>query len=541
MHNQWITTPTEHLPNAVTPTPQIDYPRPASNQSPRQTLTPRLLHQAHEEDNIPVKMVTNNIAIDTYLNLTQQRAIFTPNALQVLQHMRSMSNLLATAGTLAGPGGYAYLVESQEEWRRRLGDETAIRPGPLVNPTRPAANQSTGTWKSYQYAFEEYTEWRAIKDELLKGIQAKFPNMLAEVEDPEGLWLPADYMPEDAYTHILSHLLDRRRARELFLEVLRAMPVLTYTPCAIGPKVYFKDLMEYLYQARHLKQAGSIDINTVFTYALQAFRKCGHSNASITRLEEEWITKETELQQEHEQALLDAHAIAVLARDEIIVANDPDDDPRTDVPDMPPTPVVTHKDMTKDFVRFWTGSLARLYTDEPPTCKKASANQASIIEELQSQVETMTANHEILANAYNTLQQQPGPPSVITTDVSQASNLHQYQEAIAALTNEIRQLRNAPAPAPTRAANANTNGNGNGSPTTALQPRVQWNKYCYSCGVNLTHNTRDCKRTNKWDGHEDHLDCKFSDKVGNVGRNRLWNRYFDPKDKKGYATPTSST
>jgi uncharacterized protein YukE len=204
-------------------------------------------------------------------------------------------------------------------------------------------------------------------------------------------------------------------------------------------------------------------------------------------------------------------------------------------------PVMTNKDMTKDFIRFWTGSLARLYTDEPPACKKASANQASIIEELQSQVGTMTANHEILANAYNTLQQQTGPPSVITTDVSQASNLHQYQEAIAALTNEIRQLRNAPAPAPTRAANTNRNGNGNGSPTTALQPRIQWNKYCYSCGVNLTHNTRDCKRTNKWEGHEDHLDCKFSDKVGNVGRNRLWHRYFDPKDKKGYDTPTSST
>jgi hypothetical protein len=365
--------------------------------------------------------------------------------------------------------------------------------------------------------------------------------MLAEVEDPEGLWLPADYMPEEAYKHILSHLLDRRRTRELFLEVHRAMPFLTYTPCAIGPKVYFKDLMEYLYQARHLKQAGSIDINTVFTYALQAFRKCGHSNASITRLEEEWITKETELQQVHEQALLDTHAIAVRAREDIIEAND--DDPDAAVPDMPPMPVMTLKDMTKDFIRFWTGSRARLYTDEPPACKKASANQASIIEELQSQVGTMTANHEILANAYNTLQQQTGPPSVITTDVSQASNLHQYQEAIAALTNEIRQLRNAPAPAPTRAANANTNTNrnGNGSPTTALQPRIQWNKYCYSCGVNLTHNTRDCKRTNKWEGHEDHLDCKFSDKVGNVGRNRLWHRYFDPKDKKGYDTPTSST
>jgi hypothetical protein len=364
--------------------------------------------------------------------------------------------------------------------------------------------------------------------------------MLAEVEDPEGLWLPADYMPEDAYTHILSHLLDRRRARELFLEVLRAMPVLTYTPCAIGPKVYFKDLMEYLYQARHLKQAGSIDINTVFTYALQAFRKCGHSNASITRLEEAWITKETELQQEHEQALLDAHAIAVLARNEIIAANgdDPDDDPRAEVPDMPPTPDLTLKDMTKDFVRFWTGSLARLYTDEPPTYKRASANQASIIEELQSQIGEVTANHEILANAYNTLQQQTEPPSVITTDVSQATD-HQYQAALAALTNEIRQLRHNPAPAPTRAANANTNGNG--ASITAPKPRVQWNKYCYSCGVNLTHNTRDCKRTNKWDGHNENLDCKFIDKVGNVGRNRLWNRWFDPADKKGYDTPTSST
>ena len=230
------------------------------------------------------------------------------------------------------------------------------------------------------------------------------------------------------------------------------MPFLTYTPCAIGPKVYFKDLMEYLYQARHLKQAGSIDINTVFTYALQAFRKCGHSNASITRLEEEWITKETELQQEHEQALLDAHANAVLARDDIIEANvvaAAVGDPIEPVPDMPIVPQVTLRDMTKAFIRFWTGSLARLFIDEPPICKKASANQASIIEELQSQVGAVTANHEILANAYNALQQQSDLPSVITTDISQANQAanmnHHYLAEIAALTKEIRQLRNNPA------------------------------------------------------------------------------------------------
>ena len=55
----------------------------------------------------------------------------------------------------------------------------------------------------------------------------------------------------------------------------------------------------------------------------------------------------------------------------------------------------------------------------------------------------------------------------------------------------------------------------------------QWNQYCWSCGVQLNHNSATCKRPRS--GHEEHLTATFNDQQGgNDKRNHLWEKWCGP-------------
>ena len=63
----------------------------------------------------------------------------------------------------------------------------------------------------------------------------------------------------------------------------------------------------------------------------------------------------------------------------------------------------------------------------------------------------------------------------------------------------------------------------------------QWKHYCFTCGCNLTHPTRNCTRKRKQTGHDDHLDTTYDDpQGGNVDQNHLWMQWFNPVTRKAY-------
>ena len=59
------------------------------------------------------------------------------------------------------------------------------------------------------------------------------------------------------------------------------------------------------------------------------------------------------------------------------------------------------------------------------------------------------------------------------------------------------------------------------------QPWRQWNQYCWSCGVQLNHNSATCNHPRQ--GHENHLTATFEDQQGgNKKRDHLWGKWCGP-------------
>jgi hypothetical protein len=59
------------------------------------------------------------------------------------------------------------------------------------------------------------------------------------------------------------------------------------------------------------------------------------------------------------------------------------------------------------------------------------------------------------------------------------------------------------------------------------QPWRQWNQYCWSCGVQLNHNSTNCKHPRT--GHEEHMSATFEDQQGgNSKRDHLWEKWCGP-------------
>ena len=88
----------------------------------------------------------------------------------------------------------------------------------------------------------------------------------------------------------------------------------------------------------------------------------------------------------------------------------------------------------------------------------------------------------------------------------------------------------------TDASNGTAAGTGTGTPAvqTFRNPRhtewKQWKYNCYSCGVNLNHDTRNHPKSRpKLPDHDDHLDATFQDQQGgNAKKNHLWLKWYNP-------------
>ena len=355
--------------------------------------------------------------IQTYLDLDghkEQTPNKNPTALDVYSHIRFLGKGLALAGTRVEQGGYAFIIDSLIEWRHRIGDPTATIPTKPILPNKPN-NSNTGKWKRYEIIEKELKEFNVINKQALKYIQAKYPTMLIDMEDPIYACLPSDLTPRQAFQHMLDSLLDKRTERALFIKVQKQMASLDYTPNSVGPKEYMRDLLDLHFKARQLHNAGTIDRATLYTYAIEAFRRGGHDTSIMRKLEDDWYTKDNQLQTAHtlelqanHDTLLQDHATAM--------ATALDEDTMAEIEPVPPL-VLTEKDIIRDFIAYWTKHLARLHQDAPPKSRANMVTAAEVVE-LRTQIGDLITDQQTLAQAYNAVIQQPPPdiPSVASTN-----------------------------------------------------------------------------------------------------------------------------
>ena len=135
----------------------------------------------------------------------------------------------------------------------------------------------------------------------------------------------------------------------------------------------------------------------------------------MRKLEDDWYTKENQLQTAHTlelqtkyDTLLQDHATAM--------ATAIDEDTRAAIEPVPPL-VLTEKDIIRDFIAYWTKHLARLHQDAPPK-SRANIVTAAKVDELRTQIGDLITDQQTLAQAYNAVIQQPPPhiPSVVSTN-----------------------------------------------------------------------------------------------------------------------------
>jgi len=317
--------------------------------------------------------MTSTKETQTYLNLEghkEQTPNKNPTALDVYSHMRFMGKELATVGTRAELGGYAFIIDTLSEWRHRTGDPNTNLPTKPILPPQPATRASTGDWKRWEYVEKQLNEYNTINQQVLKLLQKKFPTMLIDMEDPDFAQLPGDLTPRQAYQHMLDSLLDERTERSLFIKVQKQMANLDYTSNSVGPKEYMRDLLDLHFKARQLSNVRTIDTTTLYTYAIEAFRRCGHDTSVMRKLEDDWYTEERRLQTAHRLELEANHAALVQAAQE---AADP-------IPAL----VLTSKDVMRNFISYWTKHLARLHQDTPT--RRANMVSAAEVDELRSQI-----------------------------------------------------------------------------------------------------------------------------------------------------------
>ena len=160
---------------------------------------------------------------------------------------------------------------------------------------------------------------------------------------------------------------------------------------------------------------------------------------------------------------------------------------------------------------------------------------------MESMVEEQNKVREQYAHMVETTHSsRTGPPSVVAT-ASTSSNTGTGTNSNSANTvtptmsyNDIQEMikKAIQSVTPTGPNNMVS------TPQQHYRPRKwqQWRSWCYMCGVNLNHNSSNCKRT-KRAGHDANPEATMENPLGgNVTKNRLWMKGCHPITNIAYDT-----
>ena len=80
------------------------------------------------------------------------------------------------------------------------------------------------------------------------------------------------------------------------------------------------------------------------------------------------------------------------------------------------------------------------------------------------------------------------------------------------------------------------NSGGNRNAAASSDEWRQWNRWCYSCGCNLNHESTDCPTRKRRKDHKDEA-TQANPMGGNTSRSHLWNKWCNPVTNKSHDNP----
>ena len=435
------------------------------------------------------------------LRVEERQPIVQPTVLDVQTFRCNLSNALSKIPCEELETGHASLVESEENHQLRVGDVNSTLPARLTKPTKPTLTTTNVIWRNYSSDLQIHKEYKHWDKEIIAAIEIKFPNGITDLEiDTTGM-LPMYLTGRVAMDHVESKTLTHMITTAGHWKKMQSLLNRPYVPNGAGPVNYFKETLSDVHGATILADDGDISVGQIIMYANNAFLKSGHKKSSITAINKEWAMQE-HVSKQGDRAL---HVSTRLQRFQNLYNKEL----KTlfDEGDQEPTHRAHH---TTEL----TNRLNDLESRQDQTISKLEQlheNQEGILAGIQGGSGASVAGGPI-PQAINTTR---GSAMSETGTTAAMSELQSQVKQMALVISTLRPPGALPA-TPNRRKR------------TAWQ---QWSYWCWTCGVNLTHNTP--KHTNrKKDGHDDHLAATRNDPQGGGVERRahLWMKWCNPVD-----------
>jgi hypothetical protein len=316
-------------------------------------------------------------------------------------------------------------------------------------------------------------------------------------------FLPPGTSAMEAMEHIMAAVEDNLASREHLTKLIKTMPERVYTPNNNGPRDYFARVDADIRMARKLGH--ETDLKSVILFAQSAFTQA-HKGAAgdIRKVDKEYKAK-----------------VKILA---------------------PASDAKTTYDV---FKKHYVAELREMAVNASFTALDGTANhvaemQSRKIAELEDQISRLAVHTADLASIYQETQtmQSTIPPSIETARDPAVQAIIDNNKALSAQVATLSNTISNSNYNGTSVANRST-GNTRRNRTTDGECR-QFKCYCSSCGVNLSHEGKDCRTKKHW--HNDA--ATFQNQMGgNSKKDHKWMKFLDPTTGKtvDYCVPAAAT
>ena len=530
-------TPTKNRYSSIAP--NEDDRSTGSNESPPDSDSESKSDSESEDSDDEERNMTKT-TVESVKDLVEDSTVLIPkphpSLMDVIDFKREVINALTLCPLRGNLNGHSFILETNVEYNLRNRTVIAQLPKPPSQATQPGADAKSREWRIFNRAEAAFDLYANYNKQVIGLIKTAFPASLVP------LYVEGHLSPETTALTAINTLTDAVKdnlaTQDCLTTILDAQPRRKYIPNSNGPRDYFEDCEKDARMARRLGEP--INISTTMLYAQRAFTLAHpDSKVEIRKLMAEWITKKRKAQVVYAQTNADAAKAAnVTAAVGITV--------------VPPANVPPEQLYTL-FKIHYSNKIKELFTDSN-TGHRANHVQERTDERLEGIEDGLTelamalkavthnrtaqdraipdrtipgsirapTDHETVAGL--TLASDPQFQSMIE---SQRALSAQVQNMMQSMTNNTGQ---PPAHYRTERGNPqggrDNGGRGHGGRYGAMDNVCrQYRMWCWSCGVNLSHNSGNCN-THKT-GHIDTA-TYASPQGGNLKKNARHMKWRHP-------------
>ena len=419
-----------------------------------------------------------------------------PTRLDLIRFKLNLIEALSKCkGAVGLDGGHVYLILSEGEYQDWIGDPQAHLPTRPTVPQLPNEEADMTSAKAFfiKRAEAALTLHKEYEQQTKDILERKFPNGTIGLRDRTGK-VPYNTSASTILTNLYSKVKDDMEDNQLYMEVVTDMMGKTYTPGKNGAAIYFQDMDDNQHLLCELGQS-KLPNSLLVPKAQEAFhaqhdlkdmakvvskwKQLVKNNGYKTDTEEYWQVFKTHY--EHELKLLFLQMNDKRSKGKAQYSTDT----------MWRHNIQDELDATREELDTVSVALRTVLSEQ------ASLNKT-----------TTPTTVTVPTAALSTV------GSALTPGTLQGQGLEQLTAALVAALQTTNSNQCQPTSRP------------HGKPK-AEQPWRQWNQYCWSCGVQLNHNSASCKHPRH--GHENHITATFEDKQGgNTKRDHLWGKWCGP-------------